>query len=232
MMKAIFLDWDDTLNVHNEFKRCGEEAAMRVVEADLLGRGTKTDRERVHRAYKSAEIMMFSRKEFDRIRIWKAALGKLGLELDDKVVRRAVEQYWRTIEANSHLAKDAVYVLGELRRRGYRLGIIADYDDHIRDKRGVIERSPIGSLFDVIVLGGADHPTTKPDPSIFSYACEKIGCKPSEAIMVGDSSDDSVGAERAGLTSVIIQQDKIRVGHYSIKDLMELLNVLDRINSR
>jgi len=232
MIRVIFLDWDDTLNVHNEYKGRGEEAALRLIETDLTSRGIKIDRERIHRAYKESEIAMFSRGEFDRIRIWRDALGKLGLESDDETIKKAVEQYWRIIEANSHLVKDAVYVLEELRRRGYKLGIIADYDDCIRDKRGAIERSPVGNLFDVIMLGGQDHPTTKPDPSVFSHACEAIGCEPSEAIMVGDSPSDSIGAQKAGMTSVIIQRGQARIGDYSIRNLRELPNLLNEINSR
>lgn len=232
MIRAVFLDWDDALNVHNKFKGLGEEAAVHVIEGDLTDRGIKIDRRQVYTAYKGAETTMFSRGEFDRTHIWRAALEKLGLEIEDKTIKEAVEQYWRTIEANSHLVEGAVYVLGELKRRGYRLGIIADYDDCIRDKRGVIERSPIGSLFEVIMLGGEDHPTTKPDPSIFRHACKRIGCKPSEAIMVGDSPSDSTGAEKAGMTSVIIQQGDTRIGNHSISNLTGLLDILNKIDPR
>jgi len=232
MIRAVFLDWDDTLNVHDRFKGYGEEAAVGVIEADLAGRGIKIDTKRVHKAYKSAETAMFSRREFDRIRIWRAAIRTLGLELNDKTIRNAVEKYWRTIEAYSHLVEGATHVVGELKREGYKLGIIADYDDCIRDKRSIIERSPVGSLFDVIILGGENHPTTKPDPSIFSHACETIGCKPSEAIMVGDSPSDSTGARKAGMTSVIIQHGEARIGDYSIGDLEDLLDLLNRINPR
>jgi HAD superfamily hydrolase (TIGR01662 family) len=229
-MRVVFFDWDDTLNVHDQFKRLGEKAAVSVIEADLTRRQVRINSEIIHKAYKSTEAAMFSRKEFDRTHIWQAAMARLGIELSDEVIAEAVEQYWKTVEANSHLMEDAAYVLKELRKRGYRLGIIADYDDRIRDKRSRIERSSVGGLFDVIVLGGLDHPTTKPNPSVFSYACERMGCEPSEAVMVGDSPSDSIGAEKAGMASVIVSRGGPRAGRYSVRDLRGLLSLLSRID--
>jgi len=229
--KAVFFDWDDTLNVHNRYKGLGEEAALRAIEAHLAGRGITIDTELVRRAYKGTEEEMFFKMKFDRLLIWKATLRRLRLKLDDASIREVVERYWEAIEANSRLVEDAVYVMKELKRRGYKLGIIADYDDHIRDKRSVIERSPVGSLLDTIVLGGDDCPKTKPDPSIFHHACKRIGCKPSEAIMVGDSLNDYVGAKKAGMASVIIQQNEARTGNHSVRSLIELLKVVTKIDS-
>lgn len=45
-------------------------------------------------------------------------------------------------------------------------------------------------------------PTTKPDPAIYIWACEKIGVKPSECIAVEDSKSGTLAAVRAGIYTI------------------------------
>ncbi|MCJ1385750.1 hypothetical protein MMC17_008873 [Xylographa soralifera] len=45
-------------------------------------------------------------------------------------------------------------------------------------------------------------PTTKPDPAIYLFACEKIGVKPSECIAVEDSKSGTLSAVRAGIHTI------------------------------
>lgn len=45
-------------------------------------------------------------------------------------------------------------------------------------------------------------PTTKPDPAIYLFACEKIGVKPSECVAVEDSKSGTLSAVRAGIYTI------------------------------
>ena len=45
-------------------------------------------------------------------------------------------------------------------------------------------------------------PTTKPDPAIYLFACEKIGVKPSECVAVEDSKSGTLSAVRAGIPTI------------------------------
>jgi len=45
-------------------------------------------------------------------------------------------------------------------------------------------------------------PTTKPDPAIYLWACEKIGVKPSECVAVEDSKSGTLSAVRAGIITI------------------------------
>jgi beta-phosphoglucomutase-like phosphatase (HAD superfamily) len=45
-------------------------------------------------------------------------------------------------------------------------------------------------------------PTTKPDPAIYNFACEKIGVKQSECIAVEDSKSGTLSAVRAGIWTI------------------------------
>ena len=45
-------------------------------------------------------------------------------------------------------------------------------------------------------------PTTKPDPAIYQFACEKIGVKPEECIAVEDSKSGTLSAVNAGIWTI------------------------------
>lgn len=45
-------------------------------------------------------------------------------------------------------------------------------------------------------------PTSKPDPAIYLWACEKIGVKPAECVAVEDSKSGTLSAVRAGIHTI------------------------------
>jgi phosphoglycolate phosphatase len=49
------------------------------------------------------------------------------------------------------------------------------------------------------VYGGNSFPTKKPDPLSAKQLLGKAGCRPDEALMIGDSSNDILTARNAGL---------------------------------
>ena len=51
-------------------------------------------------------------------------------------------------------------------------------------------------------LGGGVIKEKKPSPAPILYAMEKLGAKPGETVMVGDSSNDILAAKAAGVSSV------------------------------
>lgn len=47
-----------------------------------------------------------------------------------------------------------------------------------------------------------EKPTSKPDPAIYLFACEKLGKKPSECVAVEDSKSGTLSAVRAGIPTI------------------------------
>lgn len=45
-------------------------------------------------------------------------------------------------------------------------------------------------------------PTTKPDPAIYNFACEKLGVKQKESVAVEDSKSGTLSAVRAGIWTI------------------------------
>lgn len=65
------------------------------------------------------------------------------------------------------------------------------------DIRAVFERFGLTHLVDEFVLS-YEEGVIKPDPKIFTTACERLGVDPRDAVMVGDSEEADGGAEAIG----------------------------------
>ena len=59
---------------------------------------------------------------------------------------------------------------------------------------------PEGHIFSAAT--SLPKPTTKPDPAIYLFACEKIGVKPEECVAVEDSKSGTLSAVRAGIPTI------------------------------
>lgn len=120
---------------------------------------------------------------------------------------RRVADYFRDIKVWSRILEDTPPYLGELRKRGYYLGVISNSIGTIEEQ---LSRVGLAKHFDTVIdshLVGVE----KPHPEIFALALGRAGAAPSEAVFVGDTyATDVGGAELAGLTGVLMD----RVGAY------------------
>jgi pyrophosphatase PpaX len=89
----------------------------------------------------------------------------------------------------------------ELKRRGYKLGIVTSRLRHTTMKG--LEKFGLVSYFDYI-LTADDTDKHKPDPTPINITLEKLGSKPEETLMVGDSMFDIRCAHNAGVKSVLV----------------------------
>lgn len=113
-------------------------------------------------------------------------------------------------------------VLNALRNRGLTLGVISNADGRMR---AILQKCGIAQLFDTLI-DSHDVGVEKPDPRIFALALERLQVRPDQALYVGDIYGiDVVGAERAGLSAVLLDP----LGGYNgvpcrkIRHLRELL---------
>ena len=127
---------------------------------------------------------------------------------------------------------DAVPTLTELRRRGYKLGVIANqnYGTEQRLKNWKLH------LFFEMIAASAELGMAKPDPAIFEWALKQADCSPQNAVMVGDRMDnDMAPANRLGIHTVRLKcglgayhepQSDDEMPEYTISMLAELLDLL------
>lgn len=94
---------------------------------------------------------------------------------------------------------DTLETLAELRRRGYRLGLISVCTQEVPH---VWDETPLAGTLDETIFS-CEVGISKPDPRIYEIACERLGVEAGEALFVGDGANDELpGAERVGMTAV------------------------------
>jgi putative hydrolase of the HAD superfamily len=139
----------------------------------------------------------------------------------------------------AELIPGAGELVRELKRRGYRLALVAD--GRPGTYSNVLTQHGLYQLFDVHVI--SEHlGVEKPDPRMFTEALDRLGIAKEDyrwAMMVGNNLERDVkGANALGLISVWLDwaprrsktpADETEVPRHTIKRPLELLNVIDSI---
>lgn len=105
-------------------------------------------------------------------------------------------------KADERLFPNTIECLEKL-HQFYGIGIIANQSLGSKER---LETFGILKYIDVVVAS-AEEGVAKPDKCIFEIALERAGCKPEEAVMVGDRLDnDIVPANEIGMFTIWIKQ--------------------------
>jgi putative hydrolase of the HAD superfamily len=98
---------------------------------------------------------------------------------------------------------DAPAALRSLRARGVRAVVASNWDCSLGE---VLREAGLRDLVDGVVTS-AEAGAAKPDPRLFEAALELAGCRPDEALYVGDSpANDIGGAAAAGIRGVLLER--------------------------
>ncbi len=100
-------------------------------------------------------------------------------------------------------------VLTELKKKGYKLGIITNTvtsrEEHVRT---ALRKIDVEKYFNVMITS-VDVGHEKPDERIFMTALRKLKVKPKDAVMVGNRiSADIVGGNRMGMKTILFKWNK------------------------
>jgi len=82
----------------------------------------------------------------------------------------------------------------------YRTALLSNYSDLLRKMLASYWR--MDGAFDQIVISWEVR-MIKPDPDIFYYTLEKLGCAPAEAIFVDDKAVNVEGARALGMQAIL-----------------------------
>jgi putative hydrolase of the HAD superfamily len=140
---------------------------------------------------------------------------------DDLFERFRTNEFWRVYD-------DVAPALGELKRRGFRLGVISNFDSRLLD---VLRACGLEQFFDSVHIS-TQVGAAKPDPAIFQAALKDHSIEPSQALHVGDSlREDVEGAQAAGLEALLLDRDCSATGNrrsICIASLNQLLDLPER----
>ena len=125
------------------------------------------------------------------------------------------------------LYPETLSTLEELQSRGFRLGIISNFDARLF---GLLEDLGIAPFVDPVVIS-THAGAAKPEREIFTQALTRIGVEADEALHVGDSYEaDIVGAKAVGITPVLVDrrmQEKASTDDLTVSSLEDLLKILE-----
>jgi putative hydrolase of the HAD superfamily len=116
--------------------------------------------------------------------------------------------------------EDVLPCLEELRRRGFKLGAISNWDERLRP---LLRELKLDTWFDSIVIS-AEAGRPKPDPALFQRAAGELRTAPASILHVGDSlREDFEGARAAGFRSLLLKRGELARPGREISSLNEVL---------
>lgn len=97
--------------------------------------------------------------------------------------------------------EESIYTIYILKDRGYKVAICTGASRLFVDT--VLPKSLIGVMDSIVTCD--DVSVGKPHPETFLKAADEVGIHPSNCVVVGDSSNDMIGSERAGMSFVLVR---------------------------
>ena len=116
--------------------------------------------------------------------------------------------FMKPLFARAKLYDDTLPTLAELRRRGFKTGILSNtpWGSPAELWREELARHRLLHAVDVVVFC-RDVGWRKPDPRAFEFTCQKLGVAPGDCLFVGDDPRwDIVGPDRVGMDAILIDR--------------------------
>ena len=132
--------------------------------------------------------------------VYRRFLAERGI-VDEDLVQRLFDVF--SDSSSYKLYDDSLPALRDLQERGYRLGLISNFEGWLEKLLVELE---VGHLFDVTVISALEG-IEKPDAAIYRLGLERAGVAPTDAVHVGDSPvNDVEPAAELGITPVLLDR--------------------------
>jgi putative hydrolase of the HAD superfamily len=235
--RAVLFDLGGTLYDYATLQRAEAESLVELAQAT----GATASPAEILRAHRDALRTVFygylQRRYYLHRDLFRDAvvlmLERLGARADAAQLDRYRERQWAGHQRDFALREGVPETLHALRERGLHLGIVSNIDeDQLTLIVGLGKLTP---YFDSILSSEATG-SCKPDPAIFNAAIAHAGCRPEEALFIGDTiQQDIAGANRVGLRSVLLWHKPDRPPpngeprpHHVIRRIPDILGLVDR----
>ena len=201
VLKAVLFDLDDTLFDH---RVCAQTALSELHQAHEPFRTQPfPDFEALHaslledlhrRVMTGAMPLEEARRERFR-RLFSA----LAVPADEELIERTSATYRDTYRRIRQPIGGAAALLQAVKARA-QVGIVSN--NLLEEQQDKLRQCALEPYVDALVVS-EEAGVSKPDPLIFAIALERLGCRATEAVMVGDSwPADVLGARAAGIPVV------------------------------
>lgn len=102
-----------------------------------------------------------------------------------------------------HPFPDTIRALRTLRANRVPVAVVSNIG---WDPRPVLARYGVDGDIDLLVLS-YERGVEKPDPRIFTAACDELGVRPADAVMIGDNPENDGGSRAVGIPFVEVSDD-------------------------
>jgi putative hydrolase of the HAD superfamily len=144
-------------------------------------------------AHKADIFMAYARRIIEE-------MGGCGPHLN--ACAREICDAWAACE-HFELYDDVPFAIRALAGAGLRIGLISNTERCLRSFQSHFELEG----FIAATVSSSEHGYMKPHPSIFAAALARVGVRPEEAVMVGDSvRQDIEGALGAGMRAILLHR--------------------------
>lgn len=228
-IKAVFFDFDDTLDTRDDAFRVGLSAFLRYYYPSLTEEELTARRE---------EMFYFQRGHYGQIIYYRDMLAHFLEKWPAEIPTDVDAAYRRMIRAFAAAGQphpDVFDTLTTLRQRGYLVGILTNGTPRTQNLK--IDHTGLRRYVDLVVLAGEEE-IQKPDVRVFRLAAARLGVPPTACMFVGDHPiNDLEGARAAGFTPVRkdaalepshpIHQIPVAADIPTVRHISEVLTLLD-----
>lgn len=213
MLAAICFDlWETLITNPPELSRTQERTRIARMEAVLIAHGHRADAEQIERAHRTLwqrchELYWSMDRDVPCRRQIEVFLEELGVDwtrLEDGTLEELEHVYANVaVDLLPEPVEGAPDVLAEVRRRGFRTGLISNTGRTPGYAlREILKRLKLAPMIDTMIFSN-EIGYCKPEPFIFEQLRRSLGVRYDEMMFVGDNLYvDVLGAKRCGMRAV------------------------------
>lgn len=155
----------------------------------------------VHRSYTQGRL-----QELDVVELLVDAFAGIGVPIDGDLATELAILDHRSFSNSIEVSQETLGVLETLQRRGIRMGLVSNITLLPALLRADLQAMGIAPFLGAMAFS-SEVGWRKPDRRIFTYALERLGAAPADAVMVGDRlRDDISGGRAAGMRTVLTRE--------------------------
>jgi putative hydrolase of the HAD superfamily len=229
MIQAVIFDLDNTLTDFMKMKELAIQGAADAMIDAGLKKTLDEARTEINAIYR--EMGIEYQKVFDLY--LQRTLG----HIDYKMLAAGIVGYRRARDSALVLYPHVNLTLVELIKRGVKLAVVSDAPREQAWLRLCYLK--LQHMFDVVVTY-EDTLQRKPKPEPFQRALDQLGVPAAHTLMIGDWPErDVIGAKGLGMKTVFARYGDTfgtppgeSGADFDIGDVMDLLDIVDRLNGR
>jgi putative hydrolase of the HAD superfamily len=229
-MKAVLFDFGNTLvssGLPLNWQEFYREALVKIMDA--IGISTDTQKieigEKVLRRYNTrvnpreyevTDTLIF----FDLFQEW----GFTDLTRLDK----AKDIFFSYFLGRTTVYPETESVLREIKKRNLKTGVLTD-TAYGADKKYLVSGARDIVQYIDFFLASTEVGLRKPNTKGYLLLVKELNANPADCLFVGDEEKDIIGANKAGMLSVLIDRSGKQTNYsqqYTIKSLTEILNLI------